>query len=115
MIAILLLIIFVVLLALTPWRRLQPMAQLWVLACCFNTLVFFSMPTTPATSAWRPIIGRFLGASAAVSFALLVLGVVLHRRYGAGPGVRPRLLAPLLIGALPSVFYAFFWLVGPLH
>ena len=67
MIAIVILILFILLVLTTPWRRLSAPARLWALVACSNALVFFGMPTTPATSPWRPIVGRVLATSAAVS------------------------------------------------
>jgi hypothetical protein len=115
MIAIVLLSVLVLLLAATPWRRLAAGGRLWALAACLNALIFFSMPTTAATSPWRPIVGRVLATSAGLSLALLVLGLVLWRRQAAVPGAGAAWVAPLVIGALPSVFYAFFWVIGPLY
>src|SRR2546427_690944 len=60
MIAIVILILFILLVLTTPWRRLSAPARLWALVACSNALVFFGMPTTPATSPWRPIVGRVL-------------------------------------------------------
>jgi hypothetical protein len=115
MIAVVLLGLLVFLLAATPWRRLPAGGQLWALAACLNALIFFSLPTTAATSPWRPVVGRVLAASAGLSLALLVLGLVLWRHHGAVPGAGAVWVAPLVIGALPSVFYAFFWVIGPLY
>jgi hypothetical protein len=115
MIAIVILIFFILLVLMTPWRQLSAPARLWALVACSNALVFFGMPTTPATSPWRPIVGRVLATSAAVSLSLAVLGLVLRRRPTTGPGAHSALLAPLIIGALPAAFYIFFWVIGPLY
>jgi hypothetical protein len=115
MIAIVLLILLVLLLAATPWRRLTAGGRLWALAACLNALIFFSMPATTATSPWRPIVGRVLSSSAGLSLALIVLGLVLWRHQAAVPGAGAAWVAPLVIGALPSLFYAFFWVIGPLY
>ena len=115
MIAIVLLDLLLFLLAATPWRRPPAEGRLWALAGCLNALIFFSLPTTAATSPWRPVVGRVLAASAGLSLALLVLGLVLRRRHAAVPGAGAVWVAPLVIAALPSVFYAFFWTIGPLY
>ena len=115
MIAVVILICFILLVVMTPWRQLRTSARLWVLVACSNACVFFAMPTTPATSPWRPIVGRVLATSAAVSLSLAVLGLVLRRRPTIGPGAPSALLAPLIIGALPAAFYIFFWVIGPLY
>jgi hypothetical protein len=65
MIAVVLLLLIVLLLAVTPWRPLPMAGRLWAVAALLNALVFFGMPTTPATSAWRPVVSRVLAASAA--------------------------------------------------
>jgi len=114
MIAVVILGVLVSLLVVTPWRQLTAGNRLWVLAAGLNTLVFFSMPTTPATSPWRPVVGRILAASAGVSLTLFLLGLLLRqRRVGAGTMVAG--LGPLILGALPAAFYAFFWVIGPLY
>jgi hypothetical protein len=114
-IAVGLLVLVLVLLATTPWGRLPRSGRVWAVAALLNTLVFFSMPTTPATSSWRPVVARVLATSAALSFALFVLGLALRRRHTA-PGVRSRgWMGPLLLGVFPGVLYAFFWLIGPLY
>jgi hypothetical protein len=115
MVVIVILILFIFLLMMTPWRQLSNSVRLWALVACFNALVFFSMPTTPATSPWRPVIGRVLAASAAVSLSLGVLGIVLQRRQTREPRARAALLPPLIIGTLPALFYVFFWVIGPLY
>lgn len=115
MVVIVILILFIFLLMMTPWRQLSNSVRIWAIVACFNALVFFSMPTTPATSPWRPVVGRVLAASAAVSLSLAVLGVVIQRRQTAEREARAPLLAPLIIGALPALFYIFFWVIGPLY
>jgi len=115
MVAIVLLGLLVFLVAATPWRRLPAGGRLWALVAGLNALIFFSLPTTAATSPWRPVVGRVLTASAGLSLALLVLGLVLWRRHAAAPGVGAVWVAPLVIGALPSLVYAFFWVIGPLY
>ena len=115
MIAIVLLLGSLVLMAATPWRRLPLDGRLWAAAALLNTVVFFAMPTTPATSPWRPVVARVLAGSAVASLLLLILGLILWRRHGtlaSGGGVW---VAPLVFGALPGAFYAFFWMVGPLY
>jgi hypothetical protein len=115
MIAIVLLIVSLLLMAATPWRLLSLDGRLWAAAALLNTMVFFALPITPATSPWRPVVARVLAGSAVASLLLVILGLILWRRHGTlatggGPWV-----APLVIGALPSAFYAFFWIVGPLY
>jgi hypothetical protein len=114
MIAAVILIVLALLLAATPWRRLSPVGRLWALAACLNALVFFSMHTIAATSPWRPVVGRVLAASAGMSLGLLLLGLVLRQRQ-ATPSDAGAWLGPLILGALPGVFYAFFWVIGPLY
>jgi hypothetical protein len=113
MIAIVLGGLLLFLVAATPWRRLPAVGRLWGLAACLNALIFFSLPTTAATSPWRPVVGRVLAASAGLSLALLVMGLMLRRRHAAVPGAGAVWVTPLIIGALPSMFYAFFWAIGP--
>ena len=115
MIAVVILVVVVLLLVAIPWRQLTPAGRLWVVAACLNTMVFFSMPTTAATSPRRPVVGRVLAASAGVSSVLLLVGVTFtHRR--VLPDHSPvAWLALLIIGALPGVFYAFFWAIGPVY
>ena len=115
MIAIGILVLFIFLLVITPWRRLTISGRLWALAACFNTVVFFSMPTTPATSPWRPVVGGVLAASAGLSLVLALFGLVFWRGKAVEPGARAALPAPLIIGALPAAFYIFFWVIGPLY
>ena len=115
MIAVGLLVLVLVLLASTPWGRLPRSGRLWTAAALLNALVFFSMPTTPATSPWRPVVARVLATSATLSLALFVLGLVLRRRH-TEPGVHSRgWIGPLILGVSPGVLYAFFWLIGPLY
>jgi hypothetical protein len=114
MIAAMILAVLLLLLVATPWRRLSPAGRLWASAACLNTLVFFTMPTKAATSPWRPVVSGVLAASAGVSLALLVLGLVLRQRQ-ATPADAGAWLGPLILGALPGVFYTFFWLIGPLY
>jgi hypothetical protein len=73
------------------------------------------MPTTPATSPWRPVVGRVLAASAATSLVLLVLGLFLRQRHTAAGEIGGAWMGPLVLGALPVVLYSFFWIVGPLY
>jgi hypothetical protein len=115
MIAIVILVFVVLLLMSTPWRGLPPIGRFWALAAGLNTVVFFSMPNTAATSPWRPVVGGVLAASAGVSLGLLMLGLVLRQRQEKVTGAGAAWVAPLILGALPSVFYAFFWVVGPLY
>lgn len=115
MIAIVLLGLLGSLIAATPWRGLPSGGRLWALAACLNALIFFSLPTTAATSPWRPVLGRVVAVSAGLSLGLLVLGLVLRRRHAAVRGAGAVWVAPLVIGALPGLFYAFFWLIGPLY
>src|SRR5918999_3214141 len=115
MIVIAIFLLFMFLLLLTPWRQLSRSARLWALAGCINAAIFFSMPTTPATSPWRPVIGGVIAASAAASLAVTVLGVVLRWREGKDRGPHAAWLSPLMIGALPGVFYVFFWVIGPVY
>ena len=97
--------------ATTPWGRLPLGGRLWAAAALLNTLIFFCMPTTPATSPWRPVVSRVLAASATVSLALFVLGLQLRRR---DPTSRAW-IGPLTLGVLPACLYGFFWLIGPLY
>ena len=115
MIGIVLLILLALLLAATPWRRLPAGGRLLTLVACCNALIFFSMPTTAATSPWRSIVVRVLAVSSGVSVVLLVIGLVLWRHQAAVPGAGAAWIAPLIIGGLPSLFYAFFWVIGPLY
>jgi hypothetical protein len=114
MIAVALLVLIVLLLIGTPWRRLPMTGRCWAAAALLNALIFFGMPTTPATSTWRPVVGRVLAASAGISLALLVLGLILRQRHSASGEVAGAWLGPLILGALPVVFYTFFWVIGPL-
>jgi hypothetical protein len=111
--AIFLLLVF--LLLLTPWRQLSPSARLWALAGCINAGIFFSMRTTPATSPWRPVVARVIAACAGASFVVALVGLVLRWREGTDGGAGAAWLAPFVIGALPGVFYVFFWIIGPLY
>jgi hypothetical protein len=94
------------LLARIRWRRLLPAGQLWALSAMVNAILFFGMPTTAATSAWRPVVGGVLAGTAGVSFGLLMLGLVLRERL-AGPSAAVAWRAALILAALPGVFYAF--------
>lgn len=106
-----LLVLCVILLAAMPWRARTRIDRLWMLASILNTLVFVAMPTTAATSSWRPVVGRVLFTTAIASFGLLVLGVIL----GRGAAARGAWTAPLLLAGLPAAFYGFFWMIGPLY
>ena len=111
MIVIGLLVLVLFLVATTPWSRLPSSGRFWIAAVLLNTLVFFCMPTTPATSPWRPVVSRVLAASATVSLALFVLGLQLRRRDTSSRAW----IGPLTLGALPAFLYGFFWLIGPLY
>ena len=115
MIVVVLFLLLVLLLAATPWRRLPMAGRLWTLAALLNTLLFMSMPTTPATSPWRPVVSRLLAASAGTSLALLVLAVILRRRDATSGEIRGAWVGPMILGALPVVLYTFFWVIGPLY
>jgi hypothetical protein len=115
MIAVALLVLIVLLLTATPWRRLPVGGQVWAVATMLNALVFFTMPTTPATSPWRPVVARVLATSAGASFALLVLGLILRKRHAAVGGAGGAWVGPLILGALPVVLYTFFRVVGPFY
>jgi hypothetical protein len=115
MIAAVLLLLLVLLLAATPWRRLPVAGRLWAVAALLNALVFFGMPTTPATSPWRPVVSRVLAACAAASLTLLVVGLILRQRYATSGEIRGAWVGPMILGALPLVLYAFFRVVGPLY
>jgi hypothetical protein len=115
MIAFALLVLVLLLLAATPWRRLPVAGRCWAAATLLNALIFFSMPTTQATSPWRPAVGRVLAASAAMSLALFVLGLILRQRHSAAGEVAGAWVGPLILGALPVVLYTFFWVIGPLY
>jgi len=115
MIAFLILGLVALLLLTTSWRQLPVSGRVWALAACLNALVFFSMPTTAATSPWRPLVGRVLAASAGASFALLALGLMLRHRQAAASRTSAAWVGPLILGALPGVFYTFFWVIGPLY
>jgi hypothetical protein len=95
MIAVVLFLLIVLLLAATPWRRLPLVGRLWAVAALLNALVFFGMPTTPATSPWRPVVSRVLAASAATSLALVVLGLILRQRYATSGEIRGWVVGPL--------------------
>jgi hypothetical protein len=56
-----------------------------------------------------------LAASAATSLALLVLGVILRQRHAAAGEIWGAWVGPLILGALPVLLYAFFWVIGPLY
>jgi hypothetical protein len=115
MMAVALLVLILSVVAATPWRRLPMAGRYWAAAALLNVLIFFGMPTTPATSTWRPVVGRVLAASAAISLALLVLGLILRRRHPAAGEVAGAWIGPLILSALPVVFYTFFWVIGPLY
>jgi hypothetical protein len=115
MVALVVLLLILLLLGLTPWQRLPMAGRLWTVAALINTLVFLGMPTTAATSPWRPVVARVLASSAATSLGLLILGLIL-RRYLAPLGMGGRgWAAPLILGAVPIAFYTFFWIIGPLY
>jgi hypothetical protein len=115
MIALLILGLVGFLLLTTSWSQLPVVARVWALAACLNALVFFSMPTLAATSPWRPIVGRVLAASAGASLALLALGLMLRHRHAAVSRTGAAWVGPLILGALPGVLYALFWVIGPLY
>jgi hypothetical protein len=115
MIAIALLVLIVLLLAATPWRRLSLAGRLWTVAALLNVLVFFSLPTTPATSPWRPVVQRTLAACAGVSLVLFAFGLILRKQQGPAADIRRAWLGPLILGLLPAVLYIFFRLIGPLY
>jgi hypothetical protein len=115
MIAVALLVLILLLLAATPWRRLPLAGQCWAAATLLNALIFFGMPTTQATSPWRPVVGRVLAASAAIGLAHLVLGLILRQRHSATDEVAGAWVGPLILGALPVVLYTFFWVIGALY
>jgi hypothetical protein len=115
LIAVTLLVLILLLLAATPWRRLPVGGQVWAVVAMLNAMVFFTLPTTPATSPWRSVVGRALATCAVASFALLVLGLILRKRHAAGGGAGGAWVGPLILGALPMVLYTFFRVVGPLY
>lgn len=115
MIALVLLGLILLLLAATPWRSLPVAGRLWAVAALLNTALFLAMPTTPATSPFRPVVERLVAASAAASLALVVLGLILRQRQVAPAERGNAWAAPLILGALPVVVYVFFWVIGPLY
>lgn len=115
MIAVVLFLLLALLLAAAPWRRLPMAGRLWTSAALLNTLLFMSMPTTPATSPWRPVVSRLVAASAGTSLALLVLGVILRRRDPTSGEIGGAWVGPMILAALPVVFYTFFRVVGPFY
>lgn len=110
MIALLLLVVLVVLLFTTPWRQLPRTGQTWALISCLNTLVCFSLPTTPATSPWRPVVSRALVLTVALSLALFIIGLGLSRRRVGGLRATGW-LAPLIVSALPIATQLLLWLL----
>jgi hypothetical protein len=116
MLAFVLLLAILLLLVLTPWRRLPLAGRVWSAASLFNTFIFLGMPTTAATSPWRPVVGRVMAGSAAASLGLLFLGLVLWQRHGRPQASGGSAWAgPLILSALPIAFYAFFSILGPLY
>ena len=115
MIGLVLLVVIIVLLAITPWRRLSSTGRFWALAACLNTLVSFSMPTTLATSPWRPVVQLVLTVSAVVSFLLFGVGLILLKRQGWAAEISSVWIGLLVLGLLPGVLYTIFWLIGPLY
>jgi hypothetical protein len=115
MISVVLLILIVLLLAATPWRGLPLAGRFWAVAVLLNTLVFFSLPTTPATSPWRPVVQRTLAASAGMGLVLFAVGLILRKRQGTAPDIGRAWVGPLILGLLPAALYAFFLLIGPLY
>ncbi len=81
----------------------------------FERAGLFSMPTTAATSPWRPVAGRVLATSAGLSLVLLVVGFLIRQRQAESSDSDVPWLAPLVLGILPGVLYAFFWIIGPLY
>src|SRR5687768_3982404 len=115
MITVVILAALALLLVATPWRRLTLGGRVWALAACLNALAFFSMPTTAATSPWRPVVGRMLATSAGVSLVLLLVGFLIRQRHVVPSDSEAAWLAALVLGALPGLFYTFFWIIGPLY
>lgn len=115
MIVVIFAVVVIVVLAVTSWRRLPMTGRLWALANFLNTLVFFSIPTTPATSSLRPTVAQVAATSATASLVLVAVGLMLRRRYAAAGEFRAVWVGPLILGALPGAFYTFFWVIGPLY
>jgi hypothetical protein len=91
------------------------MERLWLIGAVINTAVFLSLPTTAATSSWRPVVGATVASSAGLSLVLLVLGCLLRERAGRVANHKAVGVASLLVSGLPFAFYGFFWLIGPLY
>ncbi len=115
MVSVVLVVLIVVLLAAAPWRRLPRAGRFWAAAVWLNTLVFLSMPTTLATSPWRPVVQRILVWSAGAGLGLFLIGLVLWKRQDRAAGVRRAWTGPLILGLLPAMLYAFIWLIGPIY
>jgi hypothetical protein len=115
MVALLVLLLILLLLGLIPWRRLPRAGRLWTVAAMVNTSIFLGMPTTTATSPWRPVVARVMVASVVTSLGLLVLGLVLRRRLGPPASGGSGWAAPLILSAVPIAFYTFFRIIGPLY
>ena len=115
MVALVVFLLILLLLGLTPWQQLPMAGRLWTVAALLNTLIFLVMPTTVATSPWRPVVARVMAASAATSLGLLVLWLILRRRIGPPAMGGSGWAAPLILGAVPIAFYLFFWTIGPLY
>jgi hypothetical protein len=112
MIALALLVVFGGLTFAIPWRRLPTMARVWAVVACLNTIFVLSLPTTPATSPWRPIVGRLIAIGVVFSVSLVACGLALRPHVLRAGGGTVAWLAPLLIGALPAFLWgllALFW------
>jgi hypothetical protein len=105
MIALALLVVFGGLAFAIPWRRLPILARTWAVAACLNTILVLSLPTTPATSPWRPVVSRLIAIGVVLSLSLVAGGLALRPHLLRAGGGTVAWLAPLLIGALP----AFLW------
>ena len=90
---------------LTPWRKLSGVERVWAALAYGVTTLAFSLPTTPATSPWRPVIDRAEATATVTSAALVIAGAWLMARRGARAARPLGLLGICVVAALPALLW----------
>jgi hypothetical protein len=99
----------------TPWRALSATERAWAGLCWLAAIGTFAVPTTPATSAWRPVADHALQICLIGCAVLAVAGgLLLRARRAAGRPAAPLLpvFAVLGLPLLAVAALALLWFIG---